>query len=338
MLKRILVSSAVCLLAAASLLAQNTPGPAFEVASIKPSNLDIMKLAQQIQAAGKMPKIGAVVEGTHAQYIFMGLKELIAEAYKVKPYQITGPDWLNTTGLSGQRFDIDARMPEGSTKDQAPAMLQALLAERFKMVLHRDEKEHPVLALVVGKGGPKLKESPEGTAQDIDPATPLKPGEQQIDTPEGPMRMTTDTATGTATINMGKRGKFTEKLDPSTMTLHIETSQTTMSAFADMLTQLTQMTGGSGTQVVDMTDLKGSYVVGIDFSLADLMKMAQTMGIAIPGGNPLAGGSSPAEAASDPGGSTINAAVQALGLKLESRKAPTLQLVIDHIEKMPTEN
>lgn len=76
-------------------------------------------------------------------------------AYGVKPYQITGPDWLAT-----MRFDIVAKMPEGSKKD-APKMLQALLEERFKLTTHRASAEHPVLALVVGKGGPKLKASAE---------------------------------------------------------------------------------------------------------------------------------------------------------------------------------
>jgi uncharacterized protein (TIGR03435 family) len=119
--------------------------------------------------------------------------------------------------------------------------------------------------------------------------------------------------------------------------LHIEASQTTMSAFADMLTQLTQLTGGSGTQIVDMTELKGNYAVAIDFSLADLIKMVQSLGMAVPGlaeaGRGMAG-----DMASEPGTTSVYAAVQALGLKLESRKAPTLQLVVDHAEKMPTEN
>lgn len=324
-----------CLLAAGALFGQTAGGPAFEVASVKPSSLDIMKLAAQVRSSGQMPRIGAHVDGARAEYIFMGIKELIAEAYKVKAFQITGPDWLNNLG--GQRFDIQAKIPDGATKEQTPEMLQALLAERFKLVVHRDEKEHPVIALVVGKGGPKLKESPPGAAQDFDASTPLKPGETQIDSPEGPIRMTVDTRTGTSVVNMGKRGTWTQKVNAAEGTLHIEASQTTMSAFADMLTQLTQLTGGSGTQVVDMTELKGNYAVAIDFSLADLVKMARSLGLAGPGGAE-AGRESPADAASEPGATSIYAAVQALGLKLESRKAPTLQLVVDHVEKTPTEN
>src|SRR5262249_137654 len=146
-------------------------------------------------------------------------------------------------------------------------------AERFKLVVHRDNKEHPVMALVVGKGGSKLQESLPDPASDFDENTPLKPGERQMDTPQGPVRMTMDPKSGVV-MNMGKRGKWTQQMGAGG-TLHLEGNGTTMSAFADMLTQMTQMTGGAGTQIVDMTGLDGHYRVSIDFSLADLMKMAQ---------------------------------------------------------------
>jgi hypothetical protein len=100
----------------------------FDVASVRPSApLDMAKLQAQM-AAGHMPRMGAHVEGLLAEYNYLSLKDLIAAAYKVKDYQITGPDWMGT-----QRFDISARMPEGSAKDDAPKMLQALLADRFKV-------------------------------------------------------------------------------------------------------------------------------------------------------------------------------------------------------------
>ena len=67
-------------------------------------------------------------------------------------------------------------MPDGASKDDAPGMLQALLEERFKLAAHRDTQEQPVLALVVGKDGPKLKEAP-AAPEPIDENAPLKPGE-----------------------------------------------------------------------------------------------------------------------------------------------------------------
>ncbi len=91
---------------------------AFEVATVKPSPpLDMAKLAADIRA-GKMPRLGPHVSASQAEYTYMPIKELIAIAYKVKAYQITGPPWLAT-----ERFDIVAKMPDGASKDDAPKML-----------------------------------------------------------------------------------------------------------------------------------------------------------------------------------------------------------------------
>ena len=315
-----------------------TSNPAFEVATVKPSPpVDMAKLAEQIRA-GKMPRFGPHVNASQAEYIYMSLKELIATAYTVKVYQITGPAWITT-----DRFDVVAKLPDGASKDDAPKMLQALLAERFKLAAHRDTQEHPVLALAVGKDGPKLKESP-AAAEPIDENAPLKPGETQMDGPKGPIRMTRN-ADGSETMNMGAKGKLTVKVDAQAQTMHLESTMVTMAGFADMLTMLTHVAGGGGRPVVDMTDLKGKYQVALDISLADLMAIAraaaQEAGISMPMPPASGGGenNSPASAASEPsGGSSIFASVQKLGLKLEKRKAAVEQLVIDHVEKAPTED
>ena len=327
------------LLAAAAIFGQTTTSnPAFEVATVKPSPpLDMTKLAEQVKA-GKMPRFGPHVNASQAEYTYMSLKDLIATAYAVKDYQVSGPAWLAT-----DRFDIVAKLPDGASKDDAPKMLQALLEERFKLAAHRDTQEHPVFALLVGKDGPKLKES-QGTAEPIDENAPLKPGETQMDSPSGPIRMTRS-ADGSMTMNMGAKGTMTVKVDAQAGTMHMESSTVTMAGFADMLTKFLQMGGGGGRQVVDMTDLKGNYQVALDLSLAELMAMARESareaGISLP--VPAAGGGgeniSPASAASEPsGGSSVFASVQKLGLKLEKRKATVEQLVIDHVEKTPTED
>jgi len=329
-MKTTLLSVIAGLALAAGAIGQ-TAAPKFEVTSVKVSPLDLMQLAQQVAAGGSLPKMGPRVDGARADYNFMTIKELIVEAYKVKAFQVTGPDWLNAT--TAQRFDIQAKIPDGVAKEQAPQMLQALLADRFKLAVHRDSKERPVLALVAGKHGPKLKPSTE-KAEDIDPNAPLKPGEQQLDTGEGTARITTDRTTGASTIDMGKRGKINVKT--SAEGIHLESSRVSMSAFADMLSQLTRLTGGSGQQVVDMTGIQGDYVVSFDLSMADIMSMARSMGAAIP--DTAGASASPADAASDPSSSSLYKAVQALGLKLETRRAPTEQLIVDHVEKTPTEN
>jgi uncharacterized protein (TIGR03435 family) len=302
---------------------------AFDVATVRLSPPpDMAKIQAEIQA-GRMPKFGPHVGASQAEYNFMSLKDLIALAYKVKVYQVTGPDWLAT-----QRFDILAKMPDGATKDDAPVMLQALLEDRFKLKVHRDTEEHPVLGLVAGKGGPKLKESTV-PAVAIDENAPLKPGEMKMDLPDGPARMTQN-PDGSTTVNMGTKGTFKQKIDGQT--LRIEASSITMEGFADMLTQLMQMGGTSGRQVVDMTGVKGNYQAAVEISIADLIAAARAQGVNVPG----AGGSGDAAAtatASEPsGGSTVYSSVQALGLKLENRKAPVEQLIVDHAEKTPTDN
>ncbi len=315
--------------------------PAFEVASVRPSApLDMQKLAAQIQA-GSMPRMGAHVDAARAEYDYMSLKDLVANAYKVKAYQVTGPAWL-----SSERFDIVAKIPEGATKDDAPAMLQTLLEERFKLVAHKSKEEHPVLALTVGKGGPKLKEATGAPPEPIGDDVPLKPGEFKMDGPDGPIRVSRN-ADGSMKMNMGAKGIITQKIDMQNQVVHMESSMVTMEGFADMLTNMMQIGGGGGQQVVDMTDLKGNYEVALDFPLADLIAMARErakeMGMNLPGAPAGGGGGGtenmPAPTASDPAGrSSLYQSVEKLGLKLESRKAPVEQVVVESAEKTPTEN
>jgi uncharacterized protein (TIGR03435 family) len=334
-MQRILSRITICLaLTAAAAFAQTKP--AFEVATIKPSPpMDIAKLAAALQAGGKMP-IGANVDARRAEYMYLDLRTLMSLAYGVKPYQITGPDWMTAT-----HFDIVAKMPEGSKKEDAPQMLQTLLEERFKLTTHRASAEHSVLALVVGKGGPKLKAS-TGTPMAIDESAPLNPGELKMDGSDGPVRVKVDMTTGSSVIDMGVKGKMAYRMDPATQSLHLDFSMVTMGGFADMTTQLFEQLGGTGgKQVVDMTGIKGNYDATVQLSLLDIIAMARAAGADIPVGAPGgAGGPGNTGVASDPGGggTSLTDAVQSMGLKLESRKATVDQLVVDHIEKTPTEN
>lgn len=312
--------------------------PTFEVATIKPAApMDAAKMVAAMQAGGKMP-IGANIDSHRAEYLYLDLKSLLTYAYGVKPYQITGPDWMSTT-----RFDIVAKMPEGSTKDDAPKMLQSLLEDRFKLSTHRTSAEHPVLALVVGKGGPKLKASTD-TPVAIDENAPLAPGELKMDSPDGPARARVDVRTGSSMVDMGLKGKMSYRVVPATQSMHIDFSMTTMAGFADMMTQLfSQLAGGAGgRQVVDMTGIKGNYDASLEISLAEILALARAAGMDVPAIPPAgaAGQSNGPVAASDPlgGGSSLTEAVQAIGLKLESRKAVIDQFVVDHIERTPTDN
>jgi uncharacterized protein (TIGR03435 family) len=125
--------------------------PAFEVASIKPG----VPFTQEAFRAGQAPQVGEKIDGARATFRGMSLLSLVARAYAVKAFQITGPD-------SSRRdiYDIAAKLPEGASPEQVPQMLQALLADRFKLTLRRETKEFPVYALVVGPNGAKLTPRP----------------------------------------------------------------------------------------------------------------------------------------------------------------------------------
>jgi uncharacterized protein (TIGR03435 family) len=82
------------------------------------------------------------------------LKVVLAEAFHVKMDQIVGPSWLDA-----DCFALVAKMPEGATRDQVPAMFQALLVERFHLAAHKESRPSPGYALMVDKNGPKFKEA-----------------------------------------------------------------------------------------------------------------------------------------------------------------------------------
>jgi uncharacterized protein (TIGR03435 family) len=164
-----------------------------------------------------------------------------------------------------------------------------------------------------------------------------------MDGPDGPVRAKVDIATGSSVIDMGLKGKMSYKMNMAAQSMRLEFSMTTMAGFADMMTQLmTQLSGGTGgKQVVDMTGIQGNYDASLEISLAEIMAMARSAGVNVPIPAPgAAAGPGNVPVASDPGGAgtSVTDAVQSMGLKLESRKATVDQLIVDHVEKTPTEN
>ena len=193
------------------------------------------------------------------------------------------------TALSAQRFDVLAKMPEGTTKEQVPEMLRTLLAERFKLTIHRETKDHAVYALVVAKGGPKMKEAeplPVAAAPastDGGPAPPPSTGSNQV---------TVNAGAKGAEISDGQGGK--QRMTPSAdgKSMRFENSRITMAQFAEGVSPMVDR------PIVDMTELKGFYQVAFEISMEDLMALARKAGANIPvsaGG----GASGPADAASD---------------------------------------
>ena len=76
------------------------------------------------------------------------------QAYGLKPYRVRPPARTDT-----YRFNVEAKVPPGATADQVKAMLRNLLTERFKLAFHYEKTETQAYALVVAKGGLKIKES-----------------------------------------------------------------------------------------------------------------------------------------------------------------------------------
>lgn len=122
-----------------------TPAPlTFEVASIKLSDPN-------------SPDTGLHRSNSRFAATNHALKRLIAFAYDVELFQISGgPAWVNTDG-----FDITAKIPDDVAHHRGPdddkGMVQALLSDRFKLALHKESRELPVYALVIGKNGSKLE-------------------------------------------------------------------------------------------------------------------------------------------------------------------------------------
>ena len=150
-----------CLLSVLPIRAQSTqpttaPVPSFEVATVKPNRSGDPR---------------TLIGGPLGRFTTTGTttKFLIAYAYDVKGFQVSGgPSWVDS-----ERYDIDAKVPDSITqealklpfdqiKQQYLLMVQALLGDRFKLKLSYQTKELPVLALVVAKNGPKIREATPG--------------------------------------------------------------------------------------------------------------------------------------------------------------------------------
>jgi uncharacterized protein (TIGR03435 family) len=141
--------------------AQTPPRPEFEVASVKPNTSGTPSV--RINGGLASPRFAATN---------ISLRMLITIAYNVKNFEISGGNGVIDAG----RYDIEARAAEAKPgEEQSRLMLQALLADRFQLMVHRETKEVPIYALVPAKGGAKLAEPKEGSCVKFDPAAPPPP-------------------------------------------------------------------------------------------------------------------------------------------------------------------
>jgi uncharacterized protein (TIGR03435 family) len=249
------------------------------------------------------------------------IQNLITMAYGIRDFQLSGaPSWLNS-----DRYDVDAKM-DSSTADALQKlsqddrnavrqkMLQALLADRLKLTIHRETKDGQVYMLVIGKNGPKLKEATAEELASVPPAGPRGGGGVGIGGGGGGRGPgVTRGGPGGMTMSMGRGG-----------TNSLSMQAIPISALADMLSR------NVGRPVLDKTGLTAKYDIKLEWSRDDMQMQAVP-----PGGGPTTVNG---QAVPDSNAPPLMEAIQdQLGLKLESGKGPIENIVIDHVEK-PSEN
>ena len=297
--------------------APSAPGPqaiSFEVASVKPSTgagSGTMFCIAGPCAYGERFSVA----GSRVSIRFMSLYNLILTAYRIRPNQLSGPDWMQS-----ERFDIDAKTPEGASRNQVAEMLRALLTERFKLAIHRNSKVQPVFALVVGRNGLKLQKAGAGAGA----ALPEAPGDQPVYTSQGDARALKN---GDIVVTQSEYGPMHGGRGPDGV-MRWEYSSLTMPALAALLAPHVDR------PVVDMTNLKDSY------RLVFLNQRRQDGGAsgAKKGGPPEESPEPGNARADDTFGQGLIKALDLAGLKLETRRAPVETIVVDHVEKIPTGN
>ncbi len=299
----------VVVLSAASLFGQAAARLEFEVATVKPS-----PPINGFITVG--PRLGpGTSDPSRVNYKFSSLKSLLATAYDVKNFQITGPGWLDT-----ERYDVVATVAPGSTKEQVNEMLQNLLSERFQLTLHHETKDASLYELTVGKNGPKLKKfvaGPDAPAALPPPGSPLPMGKDGF--PVVPP--------GATLMMMSPKGQ------------RVVASKQPISRLVNLLES------ALNSPVLDKTGLTGEFDYTLEFMPEGGGILPGLAGLPPPPPPPPAAptGAGGPPAPGVPGDNIdappLLAAVQdQLGLKLEKKRGPLDILVIDHAEKVPTEN
>src|SRR3569832_72459 len=138
----------------------------FDAASVKRANPN---RPDGRVVVGMLPPTGGpgTSDPGRIHYPIISLEALIRSAYHLRPEEkIVGPAWLDS-----DFFVVVVVMPTETTEDQFREMQRSLLADRFKLKMHRAEKGSPIWAILVAKNGPRMKMS---TEQQVD--APLPPG------------------------------------------------------------------------------------------------------------------------------------------------------------------
>lgn len=333
---RILARRGLCGLAVgaafvAGVLLGQTPS-VFEVASIRPAAEPTPQTIQSGQF-----HIGTKIDGTHLDFGFVSLWDLLPYSYRVKPYAIVRPEWTRDS-----RWNILANLPANTGKAEVPGMMKALLTDRFKLSSHQEKREQPVYELAVAPGGIKIDTGDPKAAQIWDGSFP---------------------GFGFGGLLRGDTTISGRIVPQANCDIRWEFVPLPMSAFVDALSMFLNK------PVVDATGLKGDYKVVLDINAETMQAMNRNMadynGLPAPGGGggggkrgPDGGAGPPPpppppsmppdgrnlmqclQSVGDSDGSTsrLFKAVEKLGLDLKQGRAPVDTVIVDHLEKSPTEN
>jgi uncharacterized protein (TIGR03435 family) len=131
------------------------PAPVFDVATVK--------MGGPVEANGNINiNTGKILNGV-VTLANATLSDCLKFAYSLTTdAQLAGPDWINQKVV---RFEVTGKAPPETPDDQLRLMLQALLKDRFRITMHTEQREITHYELVVGKNGPKLKESTVGPGE-----------------------------------------------------------------------------------------------------------------------------------------------------------------------------
>ena len=270
--------------------AQSNAPLRFEVASVKPYKGPLTMISSNTEPGGRFV----------AQQ--QSLKDLIALAYRVRDSQIIGgPPWIGS-----DRFDVNAKAARelppfdpGGAIGPLELMLQSLLADRFKLVAHRETRELPIFALVMARSDGRLGEKLRSSSTDC----------------------------ATVFADRARAGQPGPLVAGDRPTCGMVVSPWSIRIGGGPLSQLTMvLTNMTNRFVVDRTGLAGNYDV-------DLQWTPQGMRIGRPPGDNPGGPAFPAPPP-DANGATLETAIQEqLGLKLDPQRGPVPVLVIERVEQ-----
>lgn len=313
MIRQILGAGLTALICCTVSPSQTTdPRPTFEAVSIKPAPpFDITYRTDYRDRGGP-----GTNDPGQVTYPMTNVFALLLRAYGVKPDQIIGP-----ASLTAANYYVVAKIPPNTSKDQFNSMLRNMLADRFHLALHRETRSFPAYALVIAKGGPKIAPSPPEA--DAPPSEQeLFPGKMQIGQDDFPVLRPGGSQT-TAYYDGIARGTF----------------RITMAEFAEFLGPYVRIPTGSvgysalgaTPRITDRTGLTDKYDFKFEFAMAPQSQRPQLNGESE---EPQSTLESPFHAPN-----ILTALEKQLGLKLEKGAKVDLDvLVVDHVDKVPTEN